>query len=194
LDSSDINTNNSAGRYVRLEFDEGELADPEDMTSCAPIPLYFLANKVLDKSEANIFKFRTLYRYSETIGADGKRYLTNTKLSFNLAKMKAGDTDIVATVVDFWVADDLSTPDYNESSDTYSLSYQWPARVRCNDLDGDGTLEWVISPVQEPFYDTNEKNKFYPGGSVYRGLYSNYYMHCIHGWLWFPFELTLDPK
>jgi hypothetical protein len=74
------------------------------------------------------------------------------------------------------------------------LPYQYPARAKCSDFDHDGKLEWVISPVQEPFYDTDENNKFYPGGSAFRGLCSNYYMHCIHEWLWFPFELTLDPN
>ena len=51
-----------------------------------------------------------------------------------------------------------------------------------------------MTPVQEPFYDTNEGDKFYPFGSVIRGLYSNYYMHCLHGYFMFPFKLTLDPK
>ena len=184
--------NNSAGRFIRLEFDNGEPQVPENPLYCAS-NLYFLADKLLDGPEAYIFRFKTLYRYSEEI-VGGKRYLTNTKTAFDFSKMKKGEAGIVATVFDFYVEDDPRTLGYDESEDWYSLSYQYPARVLCDDIDYDGKLEWVMTPVQEPFYDTNEGDKYYPFGSVIRGLYSNYYMHCLHGYFLFPFKLTLDPK
>lgn len=189
-----INKNNAAGRFIDIDFSGSytQKEPTEPLSDCAPNP-YFLADKRLSVLEANTFRFKTMWKYTET-WENGNRILTNNMTIFNFATMTAGTSAIVTTVFDFYVADDTGTFEYNESSDLYSLSYQYPARVFCGDFDSDTKLEWVITPVQEPFYDRLEGDKLYPFGTLFRGVYSNYYKHCQYAEFFFPFKLMLDPK
>lgn len=188
-----ISKDNAVGRYMKLLF-EGDVLAPTDPDLCAQNS-YFLADKILDYPEASSFHFSTTYTYSKMVSG-GEVFLTNTKTPFIITNMKAGDSAFAGTWVYFNIQDDLATDGYKENSDRYMIDCcDYPVRVRCLNIDEDPALEWIITPIQEPYRNVLENNNLYPNGSLFRRLISGAYQSkCLLGYFKFPFEFILDPK
>jgi hypothetical protein len=111
--------------------------------------------------------------------------------------MSIGQTKYVCgrgNTVQFRTTDDPDTKNYDESVDLYAL-FQEPQffEVKGTDWDGDGLLDWIITPFAEHFKVKEDDGTYtdYPYGCLPRRVTSSAYRSCDHGTFWMPFELKI---